>query len=70
MPDRMLTVKELFDFVHEEPDKPFSALVVHQNENQKPTLYDLCIYELLAKIDGLAQIVIQQGRKIKELESK
>ena len=70
MPDRKLTMEETEFFKAEANLKRlnFSALRAHLNEKGEPSLYDLCIDELVAAIDALKQVVIQQGAEIKILK--
>jgi len=69
MPDRELTKIELNELTQEHNVEKvvFKALEVFAQENTQPSLHDLCIVELGAKLDGTAEILIQQGRKINAL---
>ena len=70
MPDRKLTMEEIKSLKTETNLNLnfFSALRAHLNEKGEPSLYDLCIDELIAAIDALKQVVIQQGAEIKILK--
>jgi len=69
LPDRDLTETETRKFLEErEIGKIFKALRVFAEEKTKPTLHDLCIIELSAKIDGMTRIIIELGREIKRLK--
>jgi hypothetical protein len=70
MPDRELTKEELAKFVREATEKKlcFNALDTFMKETTKPTLHDLCITELNAKIEGQTEIIIEQGVAIETLK--
>lgn len=72
MPDRKLTAEETEKFKAESNLKHlnFSALHIHLNEKGEPSLYDLCIDELVAAIDALKRIVIRQGIEIRILKER
>jgi len=72
MPDRELTPEELRIFVDELPfgKVSFSALKIHLDSTGKPSLYDICIDELAAKISGLTQIIINQGIELNKIKDK
>jgi len=72
MPDRDLTEVELKKLVSERGLRKvgFHALEVFKQEDSKPSLHDLCIIELSARIEGTAEILIQQGRQIKWLKEE
>jgi len=38
--------------------------------NREPTLFELALVELNAKLEGITQILIDYGRRIKKLELK
>ncbi len=66
MPDRELTKRELHRLLTEHASgKLYGALEVFGKENVKPSLHDLVLIGLNAKVDGLAQIIIEQGATIK-----
>lgn len=68
MPDRKLTDIELDKCAKEhQTGKLFSALDAFHNEERKPSLYDLVLIELDAKIDAQKKIIINQGVIIKAI---
>jgi len=71
-PDRELTKEEIQKFINEaaEGEIGFHALEVFMKEKTKPTLHDLCISELYARLEGQTRIIIQQGRKINDLKER
>ncbi len=71
MPDRELTEEETRKFVQEHvTGNIFDALELFKEEKTKPSLHDLCLLELEAKIEGMKRIVIQQGREINILKER
>lgn len=71
MPDRDLTETEIRKFVQEHITADvFHALEAFAKESTKPTLHDLCILELSAVAEGRKMILIEQGRKIKNLKEE
>ncbi|MBA7595154.1 hypothetical protein ES703_02113 [subsurface metagenome] len=70
MPDRELTAEETKQLVYEKVDDIFEALKVFKEEKSKPSLHDLCLLELGAKLEAVIATLIKQGRKIKALEGK
>lgn len=71
MPDRELTEEETRKFIEEhDSGELLKALEIIKKEKIKPTLHDLCIIELSASLDGMRQIIIQQGREIERLKKK
>ena len=68
MPDRELTDEETKQLVRERKGNIFSGLKVFHDEKNKPSLHDLCILELEAKLEAILETVIKQGIKIKALE--
>jgi|GEM_PF-5589432 len=69
MPDRELTEAEIQQFVTEHKTGViFSALDAFGKEEGKPSLHDLCILELQARLDAQVQVLIEQGRELKALK--
>lgn len=69
-PDRELTDEETKQLVKERATgTPFSGLEAHAREKTKPTLYDLCILELWAAVQGMEEILVKQGREIRALRN-
>lgn len=65
MPDRKLTDIELDKCAKEHrTGELFSALDTFHNEERKPSLHDLVLIELDAKIDAQKEIIINQGGTI------
>ena len=65
-PDRELTKEELQKLINEaaEGEIGLHALEVFMKEKTKPTLHDLCIGELYARLEGQTRIIIQLGRDL------
>lgn len=70
LPDRRLTMKELSAIGLKDRNQRFDALKTHSKEGTRPSLHDVCLFELKGMVDGLTQIVVEQGKKIKALEKK
>jgi hypothetical protein len=72
MPDRELTKEELQKLINEaaEGEIGLHALEVFRKEKTKPTLHDLCIIELYARLEGQTRIIIQLGRDLELLKEK
>ena len=72
MPDRELTKEELQKLINEVAEGKIGlhALEVFMEEKTKPTLHDLCISELYARLAVQTRIIIQCGRDIDALKER
>jgi hypothetical protein len=72
MPDRELTKEELQKLINEAAEGKIGlhALEVFMEEKTKPTLHDLCISELYARLEVQTRIIIQWGRDIEALKER
>ena len=69
MPDREMTPLETKHFITEtRSGKAFDALHIVYNANEKPSIHDLCILELMSALEAQKRIVVNQGVDIKALQ--
>jgi len=72
--DRRLSGQEMLDFKLERENKRFDAMMIIKKSvldgHDEPTLFEVALIELAARLDGQREIAIEQGRQIRLLRSQ
>jgi len=72
--DRRLSAQEMLDFKLEKDKHRFDALEIIQKAildgNEEPTLFEVAIIELAARLEGQKAMIIELGRQLRDLKVK
>lgn len=72
--DRRLSAQEMLDFKLEKRDRRFDAMRIVRRTilegDEEPTLFELALIELAARVDGQTEILKDMTRRVRLLEKE